>query len=566
MTTDNSTYRQLFHSLIQHKESEVVEFKKAENNFDFDDLGKYFSALSNEANLRGLPFAWLVFGYDEKKHEIVGTSYKDGEGALNKLKHDFTNHTTDGQTFREIIPIEVEGKRVLMFKIPASPRNIVMKWKGIAYGRDGESLKPLNQSKQDEIRRQTPAPDWSAEIVPDATIADLDELALATARIMYKKVHGSKIPANEIDEWSTEEFLSHSEMMRNGKITRAAILLLGNPVALQKIHPANAQITWVWKDKDGEIVDYEHYTIPYILAVDKIFAKIRNKTMRELPGGTLFPDTMKQYEDYSIREALHNCIAHQDYSLGGRITLVENEGFLYYSNRGSFIPGSVEKVLRDKGPQKDYRNTCLSHGMVHFNMIDTVGRGIPKLFKEQRRRFFPMPEYEIDDNTKTVSVTIYGIASDDAYTDLLKSDSTLSLMECLWLDAVRTHRPITKEAARHLKDKKLIEGKAPRYNIALSVAKKVQQIGQYTKETGLNKKALVKLVLQLAVNAGNIGFKRADVFEIIEQSLPASMTRKQKLDHVSNMLRAMQANGFLVKTDNGKAWLITTKGMQELDA
>lgn len=79
-------------------------------------------------------------------------------------------------------------------------------------------------------------------------------------------------------------------------------------------------------------MDYEHYTIPYILTVDKIFAKIRNKTMRELPGGTLFPDTMKQYEDYSIREALHNCIAHQDYSLEGRVTLVENEGFLYYLN------------------------------------------------------------------------------------------------------------------------------------------------------------------------------------------------------------------------------------------
>lgn len=565
MITDNSTYRQLFHSLIQHKESEVVEFKKAENNFDFDDLGKYFSALSNEANLRSLPFAWLVFGYDEKKHEIIGTSYKDGEGALNKVKQDLTNNMSDGQTFREIIPVEVDGKRILMFKIPASPRNIVMKWKGIAYGRDGESLKPLNQSKQDEIRRQTPAPDWSAEIVPDATIADLDELALATARIMYKKVHGSKIPANEIDEWSTEEFLSHSEMMRNGKLTRAAILLLGRPVALQKIYPANAQITWVWKDKDGEIVDYEHYTIPYILAVDKIFAKIRNKTMRELPGGTLFPDTMKQYEDYSIREALHNCIAHQDYSLGGRITLVENEGFLYYSNRGSFIPGSVEKVLRDKGPQKDYRNTCLSHGMVHFNMIDTVGRGIPKLFKEQRRRFFPMPEYEIDDSAKTVSVTIYGIASDDAYTDLLKSDSTLSLMECLWLDAVRTHRPITKEAARHLKDKKLIEGKAPRYNIALSVAKKVQQIGQYTRETGLNKKAQVKLILQLAFNAGSTGFKRAVAFEIIEQSLPASMTKTQKLNHVSHMLRDMQTDGLLKKNDSGKSWLITPKGIQELE-
>lgn len=119
----------MFNDLIRHRESEVLEFKKAEKNFDFDDLGKYFSALSNEANLRRIDFAWLIFGYDEKKRTIVGTSFKNGEGALNNLKHDFSQHTTDGQTFREIIPVTISGKRILMFKIPASPRNIVMKWK-----------------------------------------------------------------------------------------------------------------------------------------------------------------------------------------------------------------------------------------------------------------------------------------------------------------------------------------------------------------------------------------------------------------------------------------------------
>ena len=561
---DKNIYTQIFRSLIQHKESEVVEFKKACHNYDFDDLGEYFSALSNEANLRGLDFAWMIFGYDEKKGEPVGTDYKSSEGAINKLKQDFSQHTTDGQTFRDIIPIEVDRKRILMFKIPASPRNIIMKWKGVAYGRNGESLTTLNQSKQDEIRRQTPQPDWSAELVPNATLEDIDELALATAKIMFKKVHSATIPAGEIDEWSVEEFLCHSEMMRDGKLTRAAILLLGNPLAMQKIYPANAEISWIWKDADGEVVDYEHFTIPYILTVDKIFAKIRNKTMRELPGGTLFPDTMKQYEDYSIREALHNCIAHQDYTLGGRITVVENDGFLYYSNRGSFIPQSIEKVLIDKGPQKVYRNTCLTHGMVHFNMIDTVGRGIPKLFKEQRRRFFPMPEYEIDENTQSVSVTIYGISSEDAYTDLLRTNPTLTLMECLWLDAVRTHKPITKEAAVHLKSKKLIEGRAPRYNIALSVARNTNQVGRYTKETGLNRKALLKLVLQLAQNAGNKGFKRADVMEVLAQSLPGGLTRSQKLDSVSNMLRALHDDGLLAKTNNGKGWLITEKGEKEL--
>lgn len=561
----NKEYIDVFHSLIEHSENEVVEFKKAERNFDNDDLGKYFSALSNEANLHGEDCAWLVMGYHEPTRSIVGTSFKNSEDGINKLKHDIALNSTDGSTFRDIVPIYVDGKRILMFKIPASPRNIVMKWKGIAYGRDGESLKPLNQSKSDEIRNQNPSPDWSAVVVESASINDLDELALATARIMYKKVHSSTIPASEVDEWTTEEFLCHSEMMRDGKLTRAAILLLGTPMSLQKIHPTNAQITWVWKDNDGEVIDYEHFTIPYILTVDKIFGKIRNKTMRELPGGTLFPDTMKQYEDYSIREALHNCIAHQDYTLGGRITVVENDGYLYYSNKGSFIPKTIESVLKGKGPQSEYRNTCLTHGMVHFNMIDTVGRGIPKLFREQRRRFFPMPEYDIDPENKTISVTIYGISSDDAYTDLLKSDSSLSLMECLWLDAVRRHKPITKEAAKHLKDKNLIEGKAPRYNIALSVARKAQQVGHYTKETGLKKDAMIKFVLQLAINAGAVGFRRSDVFELLEQSLPNQMSRTQKLNYLTNMLKAMQASGWITKNDSGKRWLITTNGLVQLE-
>lgn len=82
--TDNNQYTDLFHSLIQHKESEVVEFKKAQRNFDFDDLGEYFSALSNEANLRGLDFAWLILGYDENNSQISRPSYT-GSHILNLI-------------------------------------------------------------------------------------------------------------------------------------------------------------------------------------------------------------------------------------------------------------------------------------------------------------------------------------------------------------------------------------------------------------------------------------------------------------------------------------------------
>lgn len=550
-----SMYKEVFQTITNHSESEVVEFKKAENNFDFDDLGKYFSALSNEANLRGLDFAWLIFGYDEKKHEIVGTSYKNGEGALNNLKHDFSQHTTDGQTFREIIPIEVDGKRILMFKIPASPRNIVMKWKGIAYGRDGESLKPLNQSKQDEIRRQTPAPDWSAEIVPDATIDDLDEVAIAKARKMFKKVH-SRIPIEEVNRWSTEEFLSKCELMVNGKLTRAAIILLGKMFSDSKLRPAVAEVTWTLRDEKQDVVDYEHFSVPFILTVDEILAKIHNLTLREMPGGTLFPDTMKQYDDYTIREALHNCIAHQDYTLRQRINFVENPGFLYYANGGSFIPGTLENALATNGPQRFFRNACLCKAMVHFNMIDTVSRGIKKMFTEQMERRFPMPDYEIDNEKKEVAVRIYGNAINERYTKLLKDNDTLTLHDCISLDAIQKGHRIDDEIAQDLLKRGLIEGEAPNYTISLGVAKASRQLPQYTKAKGLDKARLKQMVLQLLQNAGKDGARREIIYDYLKDLLPSNKSQEQQLRYLGRLLVEMNEEGTIERS--GLRWLLSS--------
>ncbi|MCI6118334.1 MAG: putative DNA binding domain-containing protein [Prevotella sp.] len=556
-------YIEIFERLWEHSENEIVEFKKAESNFDIDELGRYFSALSNEANLRECENAWIVFGVWDKDHKVVGTNFKNGEVALNKLKQDMSQHTTDNLIFREIVPVEIEGKRILLFKVPASPRNIVMCWKGIAYGRDGESLKPLNQAKRDAIRQQPPLPDWSAQLVPNATINDLDELAVATARVMFKKVHVSNIPSAEVDSWSVEDFLAHSMMMRDGKLTRAAILLLGKPLSIQKIHPAVAQITWTWQDDEDIVLDYEHFTIPFILTVDKVLSKIRNKTMRELPGGTLFPDTMKQYDEYTIREALHNAIAHQDYSLQQRIVFVEGPDTLYYGNGGSFIPGTIENALEHKGPQFHYRNECLCRGMVNFNMIDTVGRGIKKIYTEQRNRFFPMPDYDIDNEKRTVGVTIYGKMIDDKYTSLLKREATLTLKECLWLDAVQKHRPITKEAVKHLRGKGLIEGRSPNFTISLSVAKMTHQIGNYTKEKGLVENSIKKLVLQLAYNAGKEGFKRRDVYDGLQHVFPSSNSYDEINRKIGRLLVKMSNEGLLIKSESGKLWQITYKGKQE---
>lgn len=75
-------FNNILQTLLLSPENEVVEFKEAKNSFDVNELGKYFSALSNEANLRGTDFAWLVFGVADKTREIVGTSFKNSEQSL----------------------------------------------------------------------------------------------------------------------------------------------------------------------------------------------------------------------------------------------------------------------------------------------------------------------------------------------------------------------------------------------------------------------------------------------------------------------------------------------------
>jgi len=553
-------YRQIFYDLIAQVEDEVVEFKTAESQYDRDKLGRYFSALSNEANLRDKDFAWLVLGVSDER-KLVGTSFLGSDIAIQGIKHEIAHNTTGNLTFREIVPLNIDGKRILLFKIPASPHNIVTYWKRIAYGRDGESLVPLSIDKIDDIRYQSPISDWSARIVKDATIDDLDELAVAKARIMYKKVH-DRIPVQEVDGWDVKTFLTNSGVMRGDGLTRAALILLGKELSANKLAPGIARVSWSRIDAEGQTIDYEHFTTPFILTVDDILKKINNLTMRELPGGTLFPDTMKQYDDYTIREALHNCIAHQDYRLNQRINFVETPDYLYYSNAGTFIPGTIEDALEYIGQRKYYRNECLCQAMVNYNMIDTISRGIKTMYFKQRERHFPMPDFIIDNNKQEVDVKIYGKIIDESYTQLLTSGTELSLKECIWLDAVQKKRPITKAAIEHLKERKLIERRGKDFCISLSVARLTHQVPQYTRNRGLTYETLVKLILQLAYNAGENGFKRSDAFEVVGNALPDIKNRKSKLNYLGRLLTKMYKDGLLNVEE--RTWYITEKGKMEI--
>ncbi len=532
-------------------ETEWIEFKEAKNDYHFDELGQYFSALSNEANLMGQPAGWLVFGVTNKPpRQICGTNYRSAKPGLERLKVQISQHTNHQITFVEIHELNEDRGRVVLFQIPPAPRGIPVTWNGVAYGRISERLSPLSLPEIERIRRQITFEDWSAQICEGATISDLDLEAVNFARLQYKeKNKNNPHLASEVDQWDDATFLNKARICINGKITRAAVILLGKSEAEHFIYPAIARITWVLKDANNTEKDYQHFGPPLILAVEQVFARIRNLTYRYMADNRLFPTETTQYDKWVIRETLHNAIAHQDYTQSGRINVVEEAESLLFTNVGEFIPGSVEEAIRRDAPPEIYQNRFLAEAMVSLNMIDTIGSGIKRMFLKQRERSFPMPDYDLNEPGR-VRVRIIGKILDERYTRMLMTRTDLDLMAVIALDKIQKGKPITDEEFKSLKKKKLVEGRRSNLFVSAKVAIVTDTKADYIKRRGIDREYSKKLVLDYLTK-----FKEAtrqEMNQLLMDKLSDSLSEDQKMSLIKNLLQEMRAEGSIKAQRTGR--------------
>jgi ATP-dependent DNA helicase RecG len=514
-------------------ETEWFERKEARAGYDFNKLGKYFSAISNESNLHSRECGWIIFGVNDT-NDIVGTAYRKDRNALDHLKHEIAQQTSYNITFTEIFELENTEGRVIMFRVPPATKGIPVAWKGHYYGRDGQSLVPLRPDEYERIRYPIKQ-DWSAKICEKATINDLDPDAIKKARQEYV----NKFPGKEKEAqgWDDITFLNKVKVTNRGEITHAAILLLGKEESSSLITPSVAQMSWFLRNKDNDSMDYEHYGPPFILNVDRLFSRIRNLKIRHLPDGTLFPMETTQYDPWVLREALHNCIAHQDYELKGRINVVETPSAITFTNPGSFIPGSIETVIEQDAPQDTYRNPFLSHAMVNLNMIDTQGGGIKRMFYTQMKRFFPLPQYDIT-NPERVIVRIQGEILDENYTKILMKNMDLDLWTVILLDKVQKRIKIPREYHLELKKQNLVEGRYPNIFISFKMAAITDEKARYTRIKGLEKDRYLDYIIQHIKNHGSSDRKTIDTLLI--DILPDILTQKQKKSMIHNLLTELR--------------------------
>ena len=537
----------LLEQLIDNWENELVEFKQPNDSYSTSDIGKYFSALANEANLKHVGKAWLVFGVDNRSRKIVGSTYRQDKEKLNSLKLQISQGADPSSGFIDIHELNTPSGRVVLFEIPAAPRGIPISWQGHYYARAGESLIALSTEKFERMRRQVLGTDWTAEIVPNITIKNLDLVAIKKAKALFAQKHANRFKIEEVMGWSDAVFLDRAKLTIDGQITRATLLLLGNAESAYFLSPHPAQLTW---KLEGEERAYEHFGLPFILTTSLLYQKIRNIQLRILPENELVAIELAKYDQKIVLEALHNCIAHQDYLRHGRIIVTELPDRLILENIGSFYEGEPDDYIAGRKTPQSYRNPWLTQAMVEIGMIDTMGYGIHEMYSGQARRYFPLPDYDLTD-PNAVKITIYGRIVDLAYTRMLIQKTDLTLEDIVSLDRVQKHLPLKDEIIQHLRQEKLIEGRKPHIHVSASIANVTATQADYIHHRAQDNTHYQKLIADYIEKFSSA--TRKDIDKLLFSKLSDALTTPQKQNKIGYLLTSMKNKGIIQNAGSCKS-------------
>ncbi len=549
--TEQELHIYLINNFPQENEKcEWKEFKNLKHTVAGNEGSDIISYISAIANMNG---GHLIIGVEDETLDIVGIQ-------------DFYNYTTQNIKLKilklclnlssedfDILEYKTSDthKTVWIFQIPKHQFRLPVYAHQKCWQRINDSLVEMTQARLDAIITEIrPNEDWTAVVIPDATIEDLDEAAIAKARLEFVK----RNPKYKDDEplWDAKRFLDKAKLTIKGKITRAALILLGKEEA-EHFLGSYVKIRWNLKTIDNQDKDFEIFSIPFILSVDEVFKKIRNLKYRYLRDGTLFPDEFLRYDPFTIREPINNAIAHQDYTKGGYINIVEfDDDHLTFSNLGDFLPKSVEDVVLMDTPQENYRNPFLVTAMKELDMIETQGGGIRKMFNFQRQRFFPMPDYDLSNGK--VKLTITGKILNEHFVRILIKNPDLKLEDILLLDKVQKQKEISDLEYKYLKKLRFIEGRRPNIYLSSNVIIPTEDEnlkGEYIRNKGFDDGYLKKLILEYLRQWNEASRKQLE--NLLWDKLSDTLDDNSKKNKVMNYLQSLRKEG-KIKIDTGKKW------------
>lgn len=498
-----------------------------------DDVLSYTSAI---ANMNG---GTLVVGVEDKTLRVTGITDLGNftpENLPERLAGNCTNLPTEGLRVEEIRTSDTE-QLVWLVHIPRhSPRKPVICHRK-AWQRVGDSLKELRAERHEAIlSEQLAGQDWSAGLIPNARLQDIDPVALALAREKFMASNNAKPWAQEIAAWSDAAFLDRARLSIDGVLTRTALLLLGRPECIHLLSPHPAEIAWKLPAKRVILP----YGPPFLLNVNEVLSNIRRYNVKLFPNDQLIATEVANYDTRVILEALNNCIAHQDYERNARVLVHEYDNHLEFESEGSFFDGTPADYYGHNRTPNRYRNKYLSDAMRELGLIDRGGFGINEMYTRQKARFLPLPDYELSQPTKVV-VRVFGQTIDENYARLLMARIDLPLEQTIWLDRVQKKQAIANAQAAVLRRARLLEGRKPNFFVSAAIAKVTGTQNQYVLNKGFNDDECKDWIIKRLTVSPATG---EELKKVIWNKLPAVLSEKEKEAKVKNLRTALRLRGY----------------------
>lgn len=499
-----------FYTLLESPEGSRVEFKTALRGFHFEELVKYCVAFANEGG------GTIVFGAtDRRPRKVVGT-------------HAFAEpgRTEAGlfEALRQRIPIEEyhhDGKRVLLVHVPARLPRIAWQYKGSFWMRAGDALVPMSDEQLRRIHEET-GPDFSAEMCPTARLEDLDPAAIDVLQRLWQR----RAPEQNIAGRPVERLLADAELLAGGRLTYAALILLGTREALGR-HLGQAEIVFEYRSNDapGPAADRREFRRGFLPVLDEVWQLVNLRNDKQHFQQGLFVWDVPTFNERAVREAVLNAVSHRDYRHGGSVFVRQYPRRIEIVSPGGFPAGiTPENILWQQSP----RNRRIADILSKCGLVERAGQGYDLIFRECIRQSKPLPDFTHTD-PHFVWVTLHGEIQDPEFLRFLEEigqERTASFGTEDFLVIDRVHRgeivpPPLRQRVERLVELGVVErvgrGRGARLLLSRRFYRHIGKAGVYTRQRGLDRETNRALLLKHIEDALPEGCAMAE----LQQVLPA---------------------------------------------
>lgn len=397
------------------EEVQWLEFKH--NNYNPDMIGKDISALANGAALKEKSYAYMIWGIDDKTHEIVGTDYniqnlKKGEQELENWLRSLLSPNADFNSYN----IKMNNKNICVLIISCAA-NQPVKFERASYIRIGSYTKKLNEYPEVEAKLWENLRNIKFEDRLAKTDLSPTEVFKSLEYAKYFELKNLTMPLNEesiLHYLIKEEVLVKQDNGLFAVTNMGAILFAKNLLDFPKIARKSMRIIQ-YKGKNRMDMLRE-YTENKGYAVD--FENMVNYMETILPSEELITDVLRKkqtaYPKIAIRELMANALIHQDFTITGTGPVVEIfENRIEVSNPG--VPLVDIYRIIDNPPKS--RNEKLAALMRRLGICEELGTGWDKIIISCESMQLPAPKIDLyEENTK---VTIF---STIPYTSIANED------------------------------------------------------------------------------------------------------------------------------------------------